>query len=140
MAMKKAIFTVLFTLLAIISAGAQRNGSVPALSGQDAVRLRQGDEITHARLKIHFIEVLDDSRCPEGTTCVWAGNAKVKITLAVEKRRGKEFELNSNLEPTAIEYKGYRIRFVSLTRRPTQPGRMTMVRPELVVSIAKIRR
>jgi hypothetical protein len=127
--MKKALLTLFLVLT-----------TVGFVAAQGSVSLRQGDRKTVAkRLVVHFLEVTDDSRCPQGTTCVWAGNAKVKITLAVGRKRAQEFDLNSNLEPTAIEYGGYKIRFVSLTRRPTQPGRMTMVRPELVVSVIKIR-
>ena len=126
--MKKVILTIILTLAVCAVAAAQQ------------VSLRQGAQKTVVKgLKIHFIEVLDDSRCPEGKVCVWAGNAKVKLTLAIKRKRAKDFELNSNLDPTSIDYQGYRIKFVSLTRRPTEPGRMMMVRPELVVSVNKIR-
>ena len=128
--MKKAVLTILLTLVTVGFAAAQSN-----------VSLRQGDQKRVAKgLSMHFIEVTDDSRCPVGTTCVWAGNAKVKLTLLSSKKRAQEFELNSDLKPTSIDYAGYKISFVSLTRRPTQPGRMTMVRPELVLSIKKIKR
>jgi len=129
--MKRGLLTILFILSAVLVATAQR---------ETTASLRVGEQKTVAHgLRIHFLEVLDDSRCPVGTTCVWAGNAKVKLTLSVGRKRSKELELNSNLEPTSIDYQGYRIRFVSLTRKPTQPGRMMMVRPELVLSVTKIR-
>ena len=128
--MKKVILTVLFTLVAVSFAAAQ-----------GTVSLRQGDQRTVAKkLTIRFLEVTDDSRCPPGKTCVWAGNAKVKLTLKAGRGRAREFDLNSNTEPTSIEYNGYRIKFVSLTQKPTQPGRMMAVRPQLVLSVRKIRR
>ena len=103
------------------------------------VSLRVGEQKTVvSRLKIHFLEVTDDSRCPAGTTCVWAGNAKVKLALSVGRKHG-EMDLNSDAQPTSIEFGGYRIKFVSLTRKPTQPGRMTMVRPQLVVSVTRLK-
>lgn len=128
--MKKAILTILVTLAAVIGVAAQHSTKVS---------LRAGDQRTVKHLKIHFLDVTDDSRCPEGTTCVWAGNAKVKLTLSVGRKKAEEFDLNSNTQPTAIEYGGYRIAYVSLTRRPTQPGRMTMVRPELVLTVTKLK-
>ena len=128
--MKKGLLTLLLILSAAVCAAAQR---------ETTASIRVGEQKTVAgRLKIHFQEVIDDSRCPVGTTCVWAGNAKVKLTLSVGRKR-RDFELNSNLAPTSIDYNGYRVKFVSLTRKPTQPGRMTMVRPELVLSVTKIR-
>lgn len=126
--MKKAFLTVFLSLVSV------------SLATPQQISLRQGDhKRVAAHLTIRFLEVTEDSRCPEGTTCVWAGNAKVKLTLSAGSKRAKEFDLNSDLQPTSIEYGGYRIAFVSLTRRPTQPGRMTMVRPELVLSVAKIK-
>ena len=128
--MKKGLLTLLLILSSAVCAAAQR---------ETTASIRVGEQKTVAgRLKIHFQEVIDDSRCPVGTTCVWAGNAKVKLTLSVGRKR-RDFELNSNLAPTSIDYNGYRVKFVSLTRKPTQPGRMTMVRPELVLSVTKIR-
>ncbi|MBV9241835.1 MAG: hypothetical protein JO314_07500 [Acidobacteria bacterium] len=128
--MKKAVLTILLTLFAIGAASAQRT-----------VSLRQGDQtLVGGRLNINFLEVTDDSRCPIGTTCIWAGNAKVKLALSIGKTKAQEFDLNSDTKPTSIEYGGYRIRFVSLTRRPTKPGAMTSVRPKLVVSVKKLRR
>jgi hypothetical protein len=128
--MKKGLLTILVLLSSVICAAAQH---------EITSSVHVGEQKTVAgRLKIHFLEVIDDSRCPEGTACVWAGNAKVKLMLSVG-RKHQEFELNSDLSPTSIDYDGYRIKFVSLTRKPTQPGRMTMVRPELVVSITTLK-
>src|SRR4051812_1778266 len=105
MIMKKAVLTIFLTLIA---AGFS--------AGQSHVSLRQGDQKTVAkRLTVHFLEVTDDSRCPEGTTCIWAGNAKVNLTLAVGRKPARAFELNSDTQPTSIEYGGYKISFVSLT-------------------------
>ena len=32
--------------------------------------------------KVKFLEVTEDSRCPEGVDCFWAGNARLKIELS----------------------------------------------------------
>lgn len=37
-------------------------------------------------VKITFLEVLEDSRCPKDVDCVWAGQAKIKIRI---KEKGK---------------------------------------------------
>ena len=79
--MKKATLTILITFAAVVCVAAQRASSVS---------LRVGEQKTVAsRLKIHFLEVTDDSRCPVGTTCVWAGNAKVKLALSVGRKHGR---------------------------------------------------
>ena len=99
--MKKGLLTLLLILSSAVCAAAQR---------ETTASIRVGEQKTVAgRLKIHFQEVIDDSRCPIGTTCVWAGNAKVKLTLSVGRKR-RDFELNSNLAPTSIDYNGYRVK------------------------------
>ncbi|MFL6374911.1 MAG: hypothetical protein ACJ73D_09610 [Pyrinomonadaceae bacterium] len=128
--MKKTLLTLLIVITAAAGVMAERSSNLS---------LRVGEQKTVAKgLKINFVEVTDDSRCPEGKTCIWAGNAKVKLIVSAGKKH-KDLELNSDTQPTSIEYAGYRIKFVSLTRKPTQPGRMTMVRPELVLSVTKIK-
>lgn len=48
---------------------------------------------------IRFIEVVEDSRCPEGATCIWAGRAIVKAELTENGADPKTFELEvGNLE------------------------------------------
>jgi len=68
-------------------------------------------------MRIKFLEVLDDSRCPVGTTCIWAGNAKVKIQVFAG-RRAATFELNSTVSPRTVTIGGYEIKLDSLEPRP----------------------
>lgn len=106
----------------------------------ESVTLRVGEQKTSTlgKIKVNFVEVLDDSRCPVGATCVWAGNAKVKITLAKGKKAAKTVELNSTLQPRVITFEGYDIQFVDLTPRPHGAMKTNVaVHPQLVVSITK---
>lgn len=50
-------------------------------------------------MAIRFDDVLQDSRCPEGVACVWAGNAKVSVTVTKTGKEPARVELNTNLEP-----------------------------------------
>lgn len=70
------------------------------------------------KITVQFIEVVEDSRCPEDVDCVWAGNAKVKIK--VRKRGGvwKTFEVNSAIAPQTVEFEGYEIKMTNLTPAP----------------------
>ncbi len=74
--------------------------------------------ITKDKLKIKFISVVEDSRCPEDTNCVWAGNAKVQIKISKRGGASKTFELNTNLEPQIITFEGYEIKVIDLTPQP----------------------
>lgn len=96
--------------------------TVPA-AVPEAVTVRFGHEVKAAGgdLKIKFVRVLEDSRCPAGTNCIWAGNAKVKIQIA-GKRGMKTFELNTNTGPKGDSIEGWSIMLDSLTPAP-QAGR-----------------
>lgn len=48
------------------------------------VTLSLGEEITVGSLRVQFKEVLEDSRCPKGTTCFWQGRVKILTTVREE--------------------------------------------------------
>lgn len=70
-----------------------------------------------SRLKIKFIEVVEDSRCPKGVNCIWAGNARVKVKI-IGARSSKEFEFNTNSGPKGDIFEGWSIVIDSLTPEP----------------------
>ncbi|HEY9405694.1 MAG TPA: hypothetical protein VIQ24_23795 [Pyrinomonadaceae bacterium] len=86
------------------------------------VQVRVGREasVTAHRLKIRFVAVREDSRCPEGVQCIWAGNARVAVRLSHAGRRAANVELNTMKEPQEITYGNYTIKMTNLAPRPTQ--------------------
>jgi hypothetical protein len=88
------------------------------------VEVRQGQErkVGGADLKIAFLSVAEDSRCPEGATCVWAGNAKVRLSVRNSKDECAEFELNTNLQPVAYDFGNYKIGLAGLSPYPSIKG------------------
>ena len=90
---------------------AQKQQSVSVRIGKEAVVKSSGG------LKIKFLEVTEDSRCPEGTNCIWAGVARVKVQL---RRNGKTstFELNTSQADKAAVFEGHQIILAGLTPHP----------------------
>lgn len=82
--------------------------------------LKAGSEtlVTEAGLKIKFGTVVEDSRCPEGVDCIWAGNGKITVTLKKGRHKAASFELNTMMEPKGITYQGYEIKLVKLDPYP----------------------
>ena len=73
-----------------------------------------------ADARITFKRVTDDSRCPVDVTCVWAGDAKIEITIS---RNGAPDETRIlSITPPKHEATvgNLRIRFVSLAPVPRQ--------------------
>ncbi|MDX1585706.1 MAG: hypothetical protein R3222_03140 [Balneolaceae bacterium] len=77
------------------------------------LRFGQQASLDNGELKITFKEVLEDSRCPEGVTCVWAGNAQIFLIV-----NGSEATLNTYLEPQVRDISGYQIELLSLNPYP----------------------
>lgn len=86
--------------------------------------LSVGQEVltTDGKLKIKFVSVPEDSRCPTGVNCIWAGNARVM--LHVGKATGKPVKLELNTNPRGATdaaeggYGLYRIKLVEVAPYP----------------------
>lgn len=98
--------------------------------------LRVGQTAQVEGLRVTFTRVLEDSRCPVDVVCVWAGNAKVELELALTGHGQSTAELNSTLEPQEVEFAGYLVRYLDLEPRPKsgQPIDPRAYRLTLVVS------
>jgi hypothetical protein len=134
--MKRTITTIFAVLLSLTAM------SVAAAAQTDrTLTLRVGDQkkVTDEKLKIRFAEVVEDSRCPKGANCVWAGNAKMKITYRVGNGAEESVEINTSTGRTGFRAGNYAFTFVSLTEKPAQ-GRGAGVRPRLVLSYRRISR
>jgi hypothetical protein len=83
--------------------------------GQTALLEPQG-------LGVEFLEVVEDSRCPMGVECVWAGQALILIRVSGE---GDAQELTLQLGPkdsvTGV-YESYSFDFLALDPYPQAPG------------------
>ncbi len=78
----------------------------------------QSKTASKSKVTVKFLSVVEDSRCPVGTNCIWAGNAKVKLIVSKGKAAAQTIELNSGLDPQTLNVYGYEIKFVSLTPYP----------------------
>ena len=102
------------------------------------VRIGQTKTADHGKIKIKFISVLDDSRCPMNARCIWAGNAKIKIE--VSKRRGvsKIVELNTGVEPKLVTVYGYELSLQDLTPQKGAPANWARRHKTATISVQKI--
>ena len=98
------------------------NGSLFAHSA-DTVTLKVGKEVRarSSKVRIKFISIVEDSRCPTDVNCIWAGNAKIKVLVSTS-RTSREFEINTNLGPQGNQLDGWAINLVELTPSPTSKG------------------
>ncbi|HSK18347.1 MAG TPA: hypothetical protein VK912_04360 [Longimicrobiales bacterium] len=82
----------------------------------DTLTLQYGDSALLGRSgpSITFSAIEADSRCPVDVTCVWAGDAHVRLDGS--RGAGREpLELHTGIEPTEAEFAGYRIRLLDVS-------------------------
>ncbi len=111
---------VLFGCWSALGANAAGGPQVVRLNRE--FKLKAGEQVTlkRTRLRIKFVNVENDSRCPKDVTCVWAGNAAVQFRLSIG-RKNKMVTLNTsgNAKFTPeIEYQGYLVKLVDLSPYP----------------------
>ena len=109
----KLICSVLFSIFALAiftNASAQATESMSVKAGQQKLAGK-------SKLKIKFVSVIEDSRCPVGANCVWAGNARVKVQI-VGRQSSKTYEFNTGSGTHAGQYDMWSITLDSLTPQP----------------------
>lgn len=81
------------------------NGKEATITGQD--------------LKVKFESLLDDSRCPKDVTCVWAGDAKIRISVRRGRGEASKMELHTSSQFAQTgKYQKYVIKLVALDPYP----------------------
>lgn len=83
------------------------------------VQIHKQKRFSRSNLTVKFVSLVEDSRCPIGTNCIWAGNAKIKIEVG-KGRKKETFEINTDLGPKGATYDGYQIELLSLTPEPKE--------------------
>ena len=134
--MKGYLFAIILILFGgvFVTANAQATGR-GATSVLFDVKQGHTERIPGSRFKIKFLNVVEDSRCPKGTQCIWAGNAKVKFRVS-DRRRSRVFDLNTAKGNQTYSFEGYQIRLVKV--EPTPVVNEHIRRGEYVVTLTAI--
>jgi hypothetical protein len=122
--MTAAILPFLFILTSTLAPGAAAPAKDAALDQEFEVRVGQWVTIEGERLRVTLSRVAEDSRCPEGVTCVWAGNAKVVLKLSKARRRASTLTLNTGINPKQASFRGYEVKLVKLDPYPKEKRRI----------------
>ncbi|PTM11281.1 MAG: hypothetical protein DA407_01955 [Bacteroidetes bacterium] len=65
----------------------------------NTVLLKLGEKVEQNGITIKFDDVITDSRCPKGVTCVWAGEVVVLVTIYNDGKKSEQKKLT--LSPTS---------------------------------------
>jgi hypothetical protein len=116
---------LLFVAGAAVSLACGGMGSVTGTSGPPTSKVvvvgsdfdlapGQSARVDGSALTILFKEVTEDSRCPLGVFCIWAGNAAVSLTITDGAGAKNQVLLNTTLTPQAVKIGGYEISLVGV--------------------------
>ena len=108
-----------FLLFVLLFTGCHRDSETsteqnnPKLGDTFDLKIGESVSIKNEQLNFQFVNVPEDSRCPEGAECVWAGNAAViiKIFNVIDT-------VNIYLNPKEVNYYSYKITLLKLTPYP----------------------
>lgn len=100
------------------STGGDSLGGNYELGDTMTVWIRKEVTISSENMLIGFPKLIEESRCPTGATCLWEGNAKVGINLAIGYGAVVELELNTGLEPRSAEVMGYNVELIDVLPHP----------------------
>jgi hypothetical protein len=82
------------------------------------VGIGKSEFIANTRVEVRFVDVVEDSRCPEGVECIWAGNARIRIEISRDSESKVQYELETNGPNTAAVFDGLRISLKTLAPYP----------------------
>lgn len=87
-------------------------------------KAKYGETIKQGDVSIKLLDVLEDSRCPSGVQCVWAGQVKLLVeVIDNDKKETKEITLKGNNKPEIFKNE-----HSTIYLKEIQPGRIHKVK------------
>ncbi len=85
------------------------------------IRVAEPLAVPDARLVVRFVEVLEDSRCPNDPLiqCIWAGRVRIRIGLTTLGGVESLHELRFLDQPSAVIVGSYHVELLDITPLPT---------------------
>ncbi|HEV7473705.1 MAG TPA: hypothetical protein VGN90_06640 [Pyrinomonadaceae bacterium] len=120
---RSSLVTLAVVTLMLVSSGNAADGNPrskeTARIGRE-FQLKATHEVTlkSEGLRVKFVEVKDDSRCPSDVTCVWAGTANVRIEVSFRGKGRKNLTLNLMNNAAPVSYRNYKISLTGLSPYP----------------------
>ena len=105
-------------VLAAVLAGCAPFPITAPANEEFTLRIGQSADVDNAALRITFIRVVSDSRCPSDVDCIWAGNGQIEIEIRTNGNTDT-VRLNTYDGARAASAGNYRIEFLALAPIPS---------------------
>jgi hypothetical protein len=109
-------FAAVLMCLALASCSSAPAQEPPAAELGAEITLSPGTSanVKSAEMKVRFVAVTEDSRCPRDVTCIWAGEVKVQLEFQTEQGVSR-VEI---VEGRSAEVGSYRVTIVRVEPQP----------------------
>ena len=118
------LVSLIFVLLACATKKAQDGSSQNTVDFDAPFKITQkkGVQFENDDLKLSFDAITEDSRCPEGATCVWEGQAKAALTVTTKSGSEKIVMVRKGgqKENSVAEVGHYRIYLAAVNPYPKE--------------------
>ena len=109
--MKKFIAFLIITIILLAGFSCQPTGINSSLGQQFSLSPGQAATIAGEPLQIRFINIANDSRCPEGVMCVWAGEVSCLVDVTYDGSTVRIVLTHSGYLPSVTTFNEYEISF-----------------------------
>jgi hypothetical protein len=114
---------------------AEADSKVRTVRLGDTVAVRRGESVVFGNdIFITFNRVPEDSRCPEDVKCVWAGSARVELSMRKSGGHALPIVLNTGVPPRDTTIDRYHVALHALT--PATNSKRVIEPDEYVASIS----
>ncbi len=135
------ILAVGFGFIAMLAAQniiGERNAISASLNSPFSLKMDQAALLESENLKIKFLNVTDDSRCPSDVVCVWAGQVSVSFNIQKGGKNPGFFSMTSaGGQDTEISFEGYSIKLVRVEPYPKSSQQILPSDYAVVLAISK---
>ena len=115
---------VLSVLLALGCSSSSLTGPTVQLNEVFELKPNEAATVDTTPIKVHFVSVANDSRCPIQVICVQEGDATVKIEVLESGAATKSYELHTATNSQPVTHQVYTIELVKLAPYPTSAGQV----------------
>jgi phage shock protein E len=83
-------------------------------------KMRVGEDVVFKGegLKVRFVSVIEDSRCPKGEQCITEGNGKIELQLKNPLKEPVTLVLNTAVGTQVADYEEFEVKLVALDPYP----------------------
>ena len=97
-----------------------------ANSDQFQLKINQIASLEHDTIKVKFLNVTSDSRCPTDVTCVWEGEAKIVVNIMKDGQDLGDFNLTSRTGQNDQVFDGHHIQITTIDPSPMSDKKIAL--------------